>query len=191
MTRRTPALLVLALAVLVVALAVLVLALGALAPAAASAQQTGARLESTFQMSGRVTAARNVRGEHVGEIVQRTWTFTPLCATGPCAQVRLVRGRGNGTDSLILDQTTPGHYAGAGRFFAPLECGGTVYATGEEVPFEIKLHVTATGTAPDGTTVATQIAATYLNQSRVNLTRCVIVLGHDTARYTGTDVTTS
>jgi hypothetical protein len=177
MTRRTPALMVLALAVL--------------APAAASAQQTEARLESTFQMSGRVTAARNVRGEHVGEIVQRTWTFTPLCATGPCAQVRLDRGRRNGTDALILDRTTPGHYAGAGRFFAPLKCAGTVDATGEEVPFEIKLHVTATGTAPDGTTVATQIAATYINQSRLNLTRCVIVLGHDTARYTGTDVTTS
>ena len=34
--------------------------------------------------------------------------------------------------------------------------------------------------------MATQISATYVNKSRLNLTRCVIVLGHDSARYTGT-----
>ncbi len=146
------------------------------------------RLEGTFQLTGRVTVAHDVRGEHAGEVVQRTWTFTPLCVSGPCAQVRLFRGRANATDTLILTETSPGHYAGTGRFFAPLKCAGQVYATGEEVPFQIKLHVTATGTAPDGTTVATQIGATYVNKSRLNLTRCVIVLGHDAARYTGNQI---
>ena len=121
--------------------------------------------------------------------MQRTWTFTPLCVTGPCAQVRLVRGRANGTDTLILTQSTPGHYSGTGRFFAPLKCAGTVYGAGEEVPFTINVQVTATTTAPDGTVLAQQISATYVNKSRLNLTRCVIVLGHDSARYTGTDVT--
>ncbi len=174
MTRRTPALLVLALAMV--------------APAVASAQQTEARLESTFQMSGRVTVARHVRGEHVGEIVQRTWTFTPLCATGACAQVRLVRGRANGTDSLILDHTTPGHYAGTGRFFAPLKCAGIVYPAGEEVPFRINVQITATTMAADGSTTASAITATYVNMTRLNLTRCVIALGHDSARYTGSQV---
>jgi hypothetical protein len=149
------------------------------------------RLAGTFQMTGRVTAAHDVRGEHVGEAVQRTWTFTPLCVTGPCAQVRLFRGRANATDTLILTQTSPGHYAGTGRFFAPLKCAGTVYSMGEEVPYTIKLRVTATTTASDGTVLAQQISATYVNKSRLNLTRCVIVLGHDSARYTGTDVTTS
>ncbi len=150
MTRRSPALLVLALAVLVVAPALLVLALAVLAPAAAWHNNPRHDSRAPSRCPAASPAARNVRGEHVGEIVQRTWTFTPLCAAGPCAQVRLVRGRGNGTDSLILDRTTPGHYAGTGRFFAPLKCAGTVYATGEEVPFEIKLHVTATATAPTG-----------------------------------------
>ena len=39
--------------------------------------------------------------------------------------------------------------------------------------------------------LASQISATYVNKTRLNLTRCVIVLGHDSARYTGTDTTTS
>jgi hypothetical protein len=33
--------------------------------------------------------------------------------------------------------------------------------------------------------VATQISASYVNRSRQNLTPCVLVLGHDAARYTG------
>ncbi len=162
-------------------------------PGVAGAQppQVQSRLAGTFQMTGRVTAAHDVRGEHVGEVVQRTWTFTPLCATGPCAQVRLFRGRANATDTLILNQTAPGHYSGTGRFFAPLKCAGTVYSMGEEVPYQIKLQITATTTTPDGTVLAQQISASYVNKSRRNLTRCVLVLGHDSARYTGTDVTTS
>jgi hypothetical protein len=176
-----------------VALAALVATVLAAGPGAAGAQPAPvqSRLAGTFLMTGRVTAALHVRGEHVGEIVQRTWTFTPLCVTGPCAQVRLFRGRANATDTLILNQTSPGHYSGGGRFFAPLKCARTVYLMGEEVPFRIKLQVTATTTAPDGTLLAEQISATYVNKTRLNLTRCVIVLGHDSARYTGTDTTTS
>jgi hypothetical protein len=162
--------------------AVLVAGAGA---AAAQPTQPEARLAGTFQMTGRVTAERYVLGEHLGEVVQRTWTFTPLCVTAPCAQVRLARGRADATDTLILTQTSPGHYSGAGQFFAPLRCAGTVYTSGEEVPFTIKVAVTATTTAPDGTMLAQQISATYVNKSRLNLTRCVIVLGHDSARYTG------
>jgi hypothetical protein len=168
-----------------------VLAAGAGAASAQPARGTEARLAGTFQMTGRVTAARYVRGEHVGETVQRTWTFTPLCVSGPCAQVRVFRGRANATDTLVLTQTSPGHYSGNGRFFAPLKCAGTVYSMGEEVPYELTLTITATTTAPDGTVLAQQISATYVNKSRLNLTRCVIVLGHDSARYTGTDTTTS
>ena len=165
-----------------------VLAVGS-GSAAAQPAPVESRLAGTYQMTGRVTAAHDVRGERVGELVQRTWTFTPLCVTGPCAQVRLFRARADATDTLILTQTSPGHYSGSGRFFAPLKCAGTVYSAGEEVPFNINVTVTATTTAPDGTVLAQQIGATYVNKSRLNLTRCVIVLGHDSARYTGTDIT--
>ena len=172
---------------LAVTVASLGLGAGAGGAAAQPAPGAEARLGGTFQLTGRVTAAHDVRGEQVGEVVLRTWTFTPLCVTGPCAQVRLFRGRANAGDTLILTQGTPGHYSGTGLFFAPLKCAGTVYSAGEEVPFTINVQVTATTTAPDGTVLAQQISATYVNKSRLNLTRCVIVLGHDSARYTGTD----
>ncbi len=176
---------------LAVAAGLLVPAVAAPAALAQPGSGTESRLAGTYQMTGRVTAADDVRGEHVGEVVQRTWTFTPLCVAGPCAQVRLFRGRANDTDTLILNQTSPGHYSGTGRFFAPLKCAGAVYSMGEEVPYRINLQVTATTTLPDGTVLAQQISATYVNKSRLNLTRCVIVLGHDSARYTGADVTAS
>jgi hypothetical protein len=144
----------------------------------------GAQLQGTFQMTGTVTAARRVRGEHVGQVVHRTWTFTPQCPTAPCATVQLVRQRGAGADTLILEQTGPGSYAGAGQFSAPLKCAGRIYGAGEAIPFQIKVQITETGTTSAGT-VATQISASYVNRSRQNLTPCVLVLGHDAARYTG------
>ena len=150
-----------------------------------AAAQPEPRLEGSFQMTGRVTVADHVRGEHVGEFVHRTWTFTPLCATGPCAQVRLVRARAAGADTLILTQNSPGQYAGSGRFFAPLKCAGRVYPSGVEIPFRVAVRVTETATAADGTVVASGVDATYVNKSRLNLTPCVFVPGHDSARYSG------
>jgi hypothetical protein len=70
-------------------------------------------------------------------------------------------------------------------------CAGRVYSTGEEVPFALQVTVIGTTTAPDGTVLANQITAKYINTTRLNLTPCVIVLGHDAARYTGIDTTTS
>lgn len=153
---------------------------------AASAQPApSARLQGTFQMSGTVTAAHNVPGEHVGEVVKRTWTFTPLCASGPCANVQLVRGRATGTDTLELTAVTPNVYVATGRFYAPMRCAGRIYPTGQAIPFRIRLTVRATEPAPDGGTLATAITATYLNTSRLNQTPCVAVLGHDSAHYNG------
>jgi hypothetical protein len=156
------------------------------APAASSGQPPAAppapaaQPQGTFQMTGHVTVAHNVRGEHVGEIVQRTWTFTPQCPTAPCATVQLVRARASGTDTLMLQQTAPGIYAGQGSFSAPLRCHGQVYNPGETVPFRITVRVTA-ATGP----VASAISARYVNRSRINLTRCIGLLGHDAAQYTG------
>jgi hypothetical protein len=151
-----------------------VIASALLAPAAL-AQSPPAALQGSLQMTGTVTVAYHVRGEHVGQVVQRTWTFTPLCAAAPCATVRLVRQRATGTDTLTLNQTGPGTYAGAGEFFAPLRCMGRIYNPGQAVPFQITVRIAAPG----------QITATYVNRSRNNLTPCIGILGHDAARYTG------
>jgi hypothetical protein len=151
-------------------------------PASASAQPpaSDAVLRGSFQMSGKVTVARNVRGEHAGQLVTRTWTFTPECSTGPCAEVRLIRGRSGGTDTVTLELTGPDTYAGSGLFYAPLRCSGRLYPRGQEVPFKITVHITAT-TGTD----ASAISATYVNRERTNLTPCIGVLGHDSARYVG------
>jgi hypothetical protein len=155
-------------------------ATGLSAGASAQTPATDALLKGTFQMNGRVTAAHNVRGERVGQVVIRRWTFTPACATAPCAAVQLVRGRATGTDTLMLAQTPSGTYAGSGLFYAPLRCSGRIYPRGQEIPFRITVRITAA----DGTT-ASAISATYVNRERTNLTPCIGVLGHDSARYVG------
>ncbi len=157
------------------------------AVAAASAPAPGigaARLEGQFQLEGRVTAAKLVPGERVGQVVSRTWTFNPACAAGACDQVQLVRARASGTDSVTLHRRKPGYYVGAGSFFAPLQCGSQLYPRGSAVPFTITVTVMAALPTP-GVAVASRVTATYLNRSRRNLTPCVGVLGHDAATYHG------
>jgi hypothetical protein len=156
----------------VVAVVVLVATVGLASGAAA---QPAPALQGTVQMTGTVTAAKNVRGEHVGEVVERTWKFTPLCPTAPCETVQLVRQRAAGTDTLTLHAVDPSTYTGAGQFLAPLRCSGRIYPGGQAVPFQITIRVRDTG----------QLTATYVNRSRLNLTPCIGVLGHDAARYTG------
>lgn len=160
--------------------------LGATQPADVRAQPIAPvqQLQGSFQMTGTVTAAVNILGEHVGDAVQRTWTFTPLCSVGNCATVQLVRQRATRTDVVILHASGPSTYTGSGRFYAPLRCTGRIYRPGQAVPFTITVRVTAT--QPSGTaTVATGLTARYVNSARLNLTPCIGILGHDAARYTG------
>jgi hypothetical protein len=152
---------------------------------AAAAPSTGtARLQGQFAMSGRVTAARNVRGERAGQRVLRAWIFTPRCPTGACLRVGLARTRSTGFDSLILKARSPGYYVGAGAFYAPLRCGSRTYSRGQFVPFTVTVRITAAAVI-GGVPVATQVSATYVNRSRANRTRCFAVLGHDAATYAG------
>jgi hypothetical protein len=167
-------------------------AIGALAgtapPAAAATPPAptpaSARLEGQFLLSGRITVATNVRGEHAGQSVTRTWTFTPGCPAGVCTTIGLSRRRSGGTDNLALRLRSPGYYVGNGRFFAPLRCGGRTIRQGASVPFSITVRVTA-ATLAGSDVVATRINATYTNRSRSNLTDCVAFLGHDAATYQG------
>ncbi len=136
-------------------------------------------------MTGLVTVAHYVPGEHVGLQVTRTWTFAPVCPTGPCRTVQVVRTRINGSDSVVLHLRPGGVYSGRGVFFLPLGCAGHRYPRGEQVPFKLTVRVTGKAVV-NGTVIATSIAATYRNRVRKNLTPCVALLGHDAASYSGT-----
>jgi hypothetical protein len=166
----------------------LVTAAAVLLSAGAAAAQvdpsTTARLEGQFTVSGQITVAVHIRGEHVGQTVMRSWTFTPLCPTRGCDQVQLRRNRGGGTDSVVLNLQSPDYYVGQGRFFAPVRCGGRRHARGESVPFTISVQITGARIV-SGVAVATQVQASYVNPQRVNRTRCVAIPGHDAATYTG------
>jgi hypothetical protein len=145
---------------------------------------SAARLQGTFQLEGIVTVAHNVAGEHVGDIANRYWTFTPLCPTGPCARVKLVRTRGTSTDTLVLRRRAPAFYTGSGTFYAPLRCGTRTYLRGEQVPFKITVRITK-ALLLNGIVVAARVNASYTNRGRMNLTPCVAALGHDAATYHG------
>ena len=163
------------------------LLLGGTAVARRTPFQPTVRLEAQFQMNGRVTAARHVLGEQVGQTVVRTWTFTPTCAAGPCTQVALTRQRAAGFDNLVLNLTSANLYAGTGTFYAPLRCAGRTIARGESVPFQVTVQITGT-TLEGAVPVATQVQATYADLGRRNLTRCVAAPGHDAAVYNGVRV---
>jgi hypothetical protein len=144
-----------------------------------------ARLQGQFELDGTVTTAERILGERVGDSVDRIWSFTPLCPTGSCAQITLVRPRSNGTDTVVLERQTPGHYVGRGVFYAPLRCSRRTYPTGVRVPFSITVAVTQ-ALVINGVTVSSRIAARYNNRSRMNQTPCVAgSLGHDAATYHG------
>jgi hypothetical protein len=168
-------------------LAAAALALQAMAAPAASAQTApigAARLQGTFELAGRVTVAVNVAGEHRGQTVSRIWTVTPQCPAGPCTSVLLNRTRKRGRDTLLLTERSPGHYAGTGRFYAPLRCRGRINPRGELVPFVVTVTITHAMVA-GGQATADRVNATYMNPRRRNLTRCVEPPSHDAATYHG------
>jgi hypothetical protein len=150
----------------------------------ALARSAAARLQGNFTLKGRITAAAHVLGVHTGQRFRRKWTFVPLCPTGACNTVRLIRAVRGGTDRLRLRRRRPGYYVGTGRLYVPLKCGDKTYAKGWAVPFTITVRVTSKS-AVGGVVVATAIKATYTNTHRTNLTPCVTVPGHVSAKYEG------
>lgn len=156
-------------------------------PAAAPAH---IRLAGQFTMTGRITAAHAVAGEHVGELVTRTWNFLAPCPVGQCRTEKLMRSRATGVDNLALHRKASvfSHWTGQGSFFAPLLCGSRLYRRGERVFFRIKVRITA-AMLVNGVPVATSVKASYKSYKRTNRTRCVSALGLDAALYTGKLVT--
>jgi hypothetical protein len=147
-----------------------------------------ARLQGVFGMNGTIRQAVGIPGERPGETVQRLWTFTPLCQTGACAAIQLVRPRVGGADRVLLRRRGPGLYAGVGTFLAPARCHGVSYRKGMLVPFTLSVQITGFNLL--GPLVqATQVHATYHSRRRINLTRCVAAPSHDSAAYDGALVT--
>ncbi len=148
------------------------------------------RLDGEFKMTGRVTVAHDVPGEHAGERVTRRWEFMAPCPEGQCTIERLIRSRAAGQDKVKLKRKRRvfSHWVGKGSFYAPIRCGSRIYKRGERVRFTIKVRITGV-TMVDGAPVATSVKASYASYRRTNRTRCFAVLGHDAAAYTGTLIT--
>ena len=147
---------------------------------------TRARLDGTFAMRGRLTVVDNIRGEHRGQRIQRSWSFAPHCGRGVCNRVTLTRRRGgqHKLDVLILTQRRAGVYVGRGRFWVALACAGSTLARGGIAYETITVRVTRAQTI-GSTPFATAVTASYSNPSRANLTRCPGGIGHDAAKYKG------
>jgi hypothetical protein len=169
-----------------------VLAAVAAMPAAAAAATPpallgAARLQGFYAVSGVVTTAVGVPGEHRGQRVSRQWTFIPpsSCSSGQCATIELARTRAGGVDQLLLTRRGPALYSGAGAFLAPVRCHGRVYLNGQLANFTITVRITA-AVAQGAAVQATGFTATYTGAKRIGLTRCVNSPSHDSARYAGT-----
>ena len=143
-----------------------------------------ARLQGTFQLAGRVTVAVNVHGEHLGQIVQRIWTFTSECPVGQCPAIGLSRARANGIDVLVLHRRGPGALRRQHELLRAAALRGPLYPQGQKIPFTITVAITqasrsARSRPRPGSPRPTRTA------SASTCTPCVAVLGHDAARYHG------
>jgi hypothetical protein len=159
-----------------------------IAPAAPAAPVppliAAAHLSGSFAMTGTVTRAVGVPGEHAGQTVLRLWSFLPLCEAGGCEAVLLARARAGGTDHLLLQRRSPGFYTGVGSFLAPSRCHGSTYRRGVLVPFTISVQITAAAPV-DLEVQATEVRATYRNRRRINLTPCFAAPSYEAAGYLG------
>lgn len=145
-----------------------------------------ARTTGTFEMLARVTTAKNVPGEHVGQSLKRRWLISPQsCVGSVCQALELDRERSAGIDeSLMLHRVAAGTYAGASSFYVALRCKHRTYSHGSRAPYRITLTVDS-AVSVQGIAFARTITATYENSKRSDSTPCVLDPSHDAARYTG------
>lgn len=162
------------------------LAVGAIAHRKAPRPRVSGRVVGAFAMTGQITTAVRVGGEHRGQIVVRNWFFTGAsCGSRACRRLLLRRQRSAGKySSLVLKQVATGVYAGRGRYYAGLSCKGQVYPRGLEVPYGITVTVTRASVI-QGISFATALVASYTNLIRRDLTICPIGPSHDAAHYSG------
>ncbi len=151
------------------------LALGCLAAAlsvpAALGATAPARVQGRFTMRTVITTAVNVRGEHRGERLTRTWRIRPSrCGGDVCRRLHLRRTRGRGRRlGLTLYLRPDGSWVGHGAFFVALSCRGRIDRRGARAPYTIRLRVAATRTV-GGIRFARRLRATYVSRARIDRT---------------------
>ncbi len=167
---------------------VLVLACAAGAPSvpAAAAAVSPARVQGRFTMRTVITTAVNVRGEHRGERLTRTWWIRPSrCLGDVCQVLHLRRTRGQGRRLwLTLYLRRNDSWVGRGSFYVALSCRGRIERHGARAPYTIMLRVAATRTV-GGIRFARRLRATYVNRRRIDRTHCAMGPSYDGARYWG------
>lgn len=109
---------------------------------ATSAGAAGApRLDGSFSVKIMVVAGSNLTDRKVGDVLPRSWSFTPKCASGAC-NVTLFRQSPLGGAirvPLTFDGTA---YTGTETFVGTYTCGGRTYAGGEQGPIHWRVTVT-------------------------------------------------
>jgi PKD repeat protein len=75
-------------------------------------------------------------------------------------------------------------YAGRGKFFVALRCGGRTYPRGGIAYTRVRL-VVRLATTVQATPFATAVSASYSNPRRVNRTPCPGSIGRDAGTYSG------
>src|SRR5436305_12894995 len=154
------------------ALATIAGAAAASVPAATAAvgpPVSAARLQGAYALTGRVTVASGVKGEHRGQQIKRTWGFASPCPRGQCTTVWLLRQRARGGDAMTLRRTGPGRYRGSSTFYVPVRCGRQIVPRGEAVPFTITVTIAAAAATDPNTAQATRISATSASGRRRNI----------------------
>ena len=153
---------------------------------AALAAAPPARVQGRFTMRTVITTAVNVRGEHRGERLTRSWRIRPSgCLGDVCRVLHVRRTRGHGRRlGLALYRRGDGSWVGRGSFYVALSCRGRIDRHGALAPYTIRLRVAATRTV-GGIRFARRVRATYVNRTRIDRTGCAMGPSYDAARYSG------
>ncbi|MGO9974243.1 MAG: PKD domain-containing protein [Solirubrobacteraceae bacterium] len=145
-----------------------------------------AHVLGSFSMAAFVTVAVNVRGEHAGERLMRTWTIVPRgCRRSACEWLDVDRELSAGRHLRItLKRVGIGRYSGRGAFYVALACLGRIYPRGSRVPYRVTLTVRS-ATMVNTLRFARRITARYVNPERSDATPCPLGPSHDAAVYSG------
>lgn len=125
----------------------------ALTATQAAAAAPDGRLAGDFTVTLTWTKITNVLDRRVGQRAPRSFTFTPLCATGACDTVRLVRIAGDGTRYRYTLRKRGTGYVGNAEETSGYYCGQTLYRGARKADTRVEVTPTAVRTVAGVPTV--------------------------------------